>query len=347
MSQPTNMQSDDQNPGAFAASPGGRLRALRQSRGMEIERVAAQLHLERSVVEALESDQLDELPSPVFVAGYLRNYARLLGADPNPIIDAYRSLSPEQDAPIARTVQRQPPKKPARSGGIWIWGLSILLAGAAVGAAALWWQGRGAVDADMSALQPSASDSLLLDADQSATGASDETATSANAPLAESGEAETAAPVDSFGSTVAVPPDAIPLRRPIPSTPATTGVTTETTDTAAATSASGIIPAESLPTGTPPAAEPAPAQAPVSQEVVLQFSGTSWVDVRDAAGEVVLNGEMRAGDRRVLTGEPPYKLVIGNAAATQLLVGDKPLDLGSRAQGNVARFSLDPKAETE
>jgi histidyl-tRNA synthetase len=61
--------------------------------------------------------------------------------------------------------------------------------------------------------------------------------------------------------------------------------------------------------------------APKPPEVVLSFSGTSWIDVRDAAGKVVLTGEMRKGDRRVLSGQPPFSFVIGNAKAPPVHAG--------------------------
>jgi cytoskeleton protein RodZ len=77
-------------------------------------------------------------------------------------------------------------------------------------------------------------------------------------------------------------------------------------------------------------------------EVVATFSGPCWVDIRDAAGQVLLFGEMAAGDRRVLDGDPPYSLVVGNASATELTVGGRAFDLRAIAKGNVARFKLDP-----
>ena len=51
---------------------------------------------------------------------------------------------------------------------------------------------------------------------------------------------------------------------------------------------------------------------------------------------------MSEGDRERIQGEPPYSLVIGNAAAATIMVGDNRLDLDAIATGNVARFELDP-----
>lgn len=71
-------------PGDSAGVPtaGEQLAAARQSRGMSIGEIAQQLKLSPWQVEALESNDVKRLPSPVFVRGFIRNYARLLKLDP-------------------------------------------------------------------------------------------------------------------------------------------------------------------------------------------------------------------------------------------------------------------------
>ncbi|MFP4076482.1 MAG: DUF4115 domain-containing protein, partial [Halochromatium sp.] len=96
------------------------------------------------------------------------------------------------------------------------------------------------------------------------------------------------------------------------------------------------------PSATEPPADAEDAASATAAAVELNFSGPCWVDIRDATGEVLLFGEMSRGDRETLAGEPPYSLVIGNAAAVELSVGGAPYDLRSVARGNVARFELDP-----
>jgi cytoskeleton protein RodZ len=79
-----------------------------------------------------------------------------------------------------------------------------------------------------------------------------------------------------------------------------------------------------------------------SQTIELAFSGPCWVDIRDSTGKVLLFGEMKRDSRETLAGEPPYSLVIGNAAAAEITVAGQPFNLTSVARGNVARFKLDP-----
>lgn len=325
MSQPINSQSEDSRQPSSAESPGRQLRALRESRKLDIERIAAQLHLQRHVIEALEDDQFDRLPDRVFVIGYLHNYARLLGADPAPITAAYRAMVPAEDTQLVRSAG-QSGEHTHSAGHRWAWLIGLVLIGSAGLVGLFWWQ----ANTDQAASPPLAEST---DTTREPSEPEPVSASATGAAPQDERARPTDAPIDSFGSVASVPVEAIPLRQPatpLDPTAPSPAQTPETPPVAA------IAPAE-------PEEEPEPEPAAVSgKEIALEFTGTSWVDVRGADGRVVLNGEMRSGDRRVLTGEPPFKLVIGNVAATRMTVGGQIFDLKGRSQGNVARFSLDP-----
>ncbi|MDX2165333.1 MAG: helix-turn-helix domain-containing protein [Gammaproteobacteria bacterium] len=57
---------------------GNKLRLARERRGLSQEEAAKALCLNVEVINALECEQFDKLPSPVFVRGYIKNYANLL-----------------------------------------------------------------------------------------------------------------------------------------------------------------------------------------------------------------------------------------------------------------------------
>ncbi len=61
--------------------PGRVLAEARGSRNQTIAEIAQQLKLSASQVEALEADDYARLPGPVFVRGFVRNYARLMDLD--------------------------------------------------------------------------------------------------------------------------------------------------------------------------------------------------------------------------------------------------------------------------
>jgi len=61
-----------------SSTTGERLRYARELRGLTQFEVAKALCLNTRIIEALESDNFAELSSPVFIKGYIRNYANLL-----------------------------------------------------------------------------------------------------------------------------------------------------------------------------------------------------------------------------------------------------------------------------
>ena len=66
---------------AAPAHYGLALKAARERMGVRPSDVAASLHLEESVIRAMEEGQEGELPARVYVRGYIRAYANLLGLD--------------------------------------------------------------------------------------------------------------------------------------------------------------------------------------------------------------------------------------------------------------------------
>lgn len=68
---------------------GMQLANIRQQKGYSAEYVASKLHLRVRIIELLESGDFQLLPEPVFVMGYLRAYAKLLGISPEPLLAVF------------------------------------------------------------------------------------------------------------------------------------------------------------------------------------------------------------------------------------------------------------------
>src|SRR5258705_13667027 len=69
--------------------PGGAGAALlmeRRRQGLSLGDISRQLKLSVRQVEALERDDYSAYKGPVFIHGVIRNYAKLLGLDPEPLI---------------------------------------------------------------------------------------------------------------------------------------------------------------------------------------------------------------------------------------------------------------------
>lgn len=80
----TNAATDGHSP------IGARLREARENRTLTVETVASELNLDVSIIEAIENDDRENLPAPIFVQGYVRNYARLVGLPEEELVAGYR-----------------------------------------------------------------------------------------------------------------------------------------------------------------------------------------------------------------------------------------------------------------
>ncbi len=72
---------------------GQMLARTRQKRRREIKRIADQLCIRASYLEALENNQYDVFPGQVYAIGFLRTYATFLGLDPEELVDRYKKES--------------------------------------------------------------------------------------------------------------------------------------------------------------------------------------------------------------------------------------------------------------
>lgn len=80
--------------------PGRRLKQARELADLTQEDIAMQLHLRVQVVVDLEHDNFSAFKSHVFVRGYLRSYARLLGLPADEIVQSFNQLGiPEEIIP--------------------------------------------------------------------------------------------------------------------------------------------------------------------------------------------------------------------------------------------------------
>jgi cytoskeleton protein RodZ len=102
------------------AGPGKRLSGARQAKNLTVANVSQQLHLDPRLVTALENNDYDHLPEPIYVSGYLRNYARLLGLSEEEIVGAYQQLD-RPAPPILSELTRNAPRRPAANQSLIQW----------------------------------------------------------------------------------------------------------------------------------------------------------------------------------------------------------------------------------
>ena len=109
MSAGPETESGADHPVDGSASIGAQLAAARKARNLDIDRVARELKLDAAVIEALENDDSAALPAAIFVKGYLRSYARLVGLPEHRLLNSF-SRQPDELPPLTVTrVERKVP----------------------------------------------------------------------------------------------------------------------------------------------------------------------------------------------------------------------------------------------
>lgn len=87
---------------------GEKLAALRRERGKTLPDLEYATKIMGRMLSALENNRWDELPDPVYVRGYIRNYAQYLGVDPDPLIAEYErdTTTQPEHTPLRRIPER-------------------------------------------------------------------------------------------------------------------------------------------------------------------------------------------------------------------------------------------------
>lgn len=274
-----------ENRPAETAAIGRILADAREQQGLSIADVARQLRLGVKQIEALEADDYLGLPGNTFVRGFIRNYARLLQLDSDPLLQSFQQRVPSEA--LAMSVPPRGGEFSIYPSKRWVW-----YAGAA-------------------ALMVIAAPLLIYFA------------------LGRDG----APPVSAAKRVQSAPRQAI-VTLPQAASQQVTLPPAPQQDTSAAVQqpeAAINLPAQ------PVRAEGAPAG---SGRVVFKFDQESWTEVRDRDGKKIFSQLNSAGSEQIVTGEPPFTLVVGNAAHVSATYNGVPVDMTPYINVDVARLTL-------
>ncbi|MCW8906524.1 MAG: DUF4115 domain-containing protein [Sedimenticola sp.] len=345
-------QNDDQLQPPVEG-PGKQLRDIRIAKELDIARVASLLHLDVELLESLEADNYQRMPGTVFVQGYLRNYARLLGTPAQPILDAFRSYRPAEAAESDLSMRHLKPE--VRSSHTLVRLITWLIVIGILALVFTWWRGYlqwplglGLEQAVEQPAEPSPPQGELPAGGVLLPQPMVE-------PILEA-EPETGTAAPDSGLPQVEPPVGLPASPAESTSPelqpqsatgdATEEVATEVSQQPVAPEPSIVeAPAEEV---APPVSVEEPfGQAPAlpataGGSVQVAFSDNCWTDIRDNSGEFRLIGNKTAGESYRLGGEPPYTMVFGNASAVTITVNGESYDLEPHVRGNVARVTLNP-----
>ena len=342
------------------AAAGARLAQLREAKGWSIEDVSARLKVAGPKLRALEAGNLAPFPDTTFALGVARAYAKVLGADPAPFVDALRRergvpqpdlsmpASAGSDLPRGRVSLSLGSGAGAPRHRSWLWGVAAVIV--AVIAISMWRTNSGESSAWFSRLKSMASGSASQPVTASATVTEGATAgpVGASAPQGDQAQAAQAtAPSDiASGTETTAPSD---------TAPAAADTAPQAAANAAPASVAPAAPVTAAPAATANVAASAPAAAVVAPEAAsaVPVAGAStfaihatqdtWVSVRQKDGKEVFSGLIHGNDAREITGVEPLKITVGNKAGIgSMTIDGQPVDASkyASARGNVARFVL-------
>jgi cytoskeleton protein RodZ len=331
--------------------PGAYLKAAREARGWDLTYIAGAMHLDEETIVALESDDFEELISPVFVQGYLRKYARLIDEPSEPLLRAYRDRRPKEENEPRQDLRAASGKPEMHSNHAFVRIITFVILFLMLGLLVVWWQGylRDAepgfmdravdrINGEESPADPTVFPGMAVQQEAPPDGISDieRPFTYTVDDEGESPEAEANGGVAADGGET----------QPDPAT-----ATTETAE-AGESPATETETAEGEPAGEEGTAEAAtgsdgeqiaevPTVAAPVFTIDFHFDRNSWVDVRDGNGKLLVVGEKTGGSsEQVNSGKPPFSVVLGRANAVRVEVNGEPFDLAPHSRKNVARFKI-------
>src|SRR5690349_3951719 len=109
-------------------STGVELRALRESRGVSVDRIATATRIPVRMIEALERDDLHALPARPYLRGFVAAYGRELGLDPADAVARYfADVSPPPQTLIVAEPVTEPEGHTGRALLVAVLALAVLL----------------------------------------------------------------------------------------------------------------------------------------------------------------------------------------------------------------------------
>jgi len=355
---------------------GYQFKTARSAQNISIADVARELRLDQKIIIALESEDHAHLPVAAFVCGYIRNYAKFLKIQPEALIDYYKGEHKESSlSPQLKITKKQNINQPANLSRIItpiFWLLLLLLL--AFGGWKLWLYVQthypaeqvtqsldGMLDAPdidtatiENAVHNNDSNRLLLPEPEAIYDVpAGEEMIEAEKPLDKTLEEKTA------GSKSSTEQETGSLSADKSSLAGTTAAAEGSNSSQSTTAAAMALPEDvlsvaNLNTANLPSTDNTVVEklssaensqaldgTDKSDQLVVTFSGNSWVSIKDAENKILSSGLKKAGKTLLLKGKLPYQVFLGDARVVSISINGKIFDHSSYInKKNIARFRV-------
>jgi len=331
---------------------GGILKLEREKKGLSIDDVSDDLHLDKKIIYALENHNLEDLPEAAFVCGYIRNYARFLKLQPEPIVEDFKKeVNLMADLNAVKSVgDISYNRQEKRSHYLIFFLLIILFVGGYLG----WeyWKtqdhlmGNGNLADNFS--------EFTSNGDSESLSGSFALETESNQQQAQPEEVQVLETEANQESQATIEQEA-PVQQEIEQVEEQNQdvIAMETTAMEMVEDVVSEVPVENI--------EPQTVNTELEQEVnsestqlieeqkkvknqkkiKFRFSKDSWISVKDANNKSLVYDLMRAGEELELKGAVPIRVFLGDATGVSLTVEEEAFDLSSYInRKNIAKFNV-------
>lgn len=309
---------------------GNVLKAEREAQGLSLSEVCKSLRLSVNQIQAIEEDDFANLPKQSIVRGFIRNYARLLKIDAEPILKAFQNIVPDE-APLSLSV-----KATADESVIGAKEMKFtpkIIANIAFGLMVLF----ALAYLYTHYIKPHAKtvDGLALNADEIQKISPDMMPLPLPNPVNQPSKNETtsAVSIQNVGATETSNSDKTnDFQSSMASTfekKLNTQATIESTQAEATLPALNPLPIANI-NGAP---------LPGESQLSFKLNEQSWVRVETPDGKKIFSELLQAGSQ-TLNAKPPFTIIIGNASATKIAINNIDYDLTPVTRANVARVQI-------
>ena len=294
----------------------------RQAQNLTIDNITERLKIPGRIIIALEESDLTALPESIFTQGYIRAYARFLEIPEDSVLTTYNRALPYESRQGLKSSSSMPNETNSQSPWVKLVSIILLVVGvaAAIYAGYQYYQEKADImDSELEAKEGIFTGNSLdspgkkhLDIKQNARLSEDGELLVGVKPI--NGKVTDDKVFDNKAGDGNASPSLNPAANAITTSPEDKnsnidfGVNSETTSDK-----------EKIEKGTP-----ATKQKAVAKVDVIEFTAEedAWLEVRDASSTRLFYNILKQGVSKSFEGRAPFRLSLGNARTTQVLIND-------------------------
>jgi cytoskeleton protein RodZ len=338
----------------------------RNAKKLTLKDISNNLRLSIKQVEALENNNFSSLPPAVITRGFIRNYARFLELDAEPLLASYRVRMPDvlpSTLSVKTSMNQVMPGKESSSISklVWLSGLIFLVVAAGLyyvnymqKSAPQVTESIASTTVEAAAPEVAALPEVALPAAERLAQAEADAEAAVDAPAAVIGDVKEMPNQASSNAAAALPK----TEQAHPVAASSSAVTTQNLQLPKETNVDfNTLKENAAKTATAPAVTkttPTEVKVPdlakngqkpdssiMAKAVNIAATEQTWVRVTDKTGAIVYEKMLSANSEDGFNGLPPFKVLIGNAKATKLTFLGQNIDLSDKTKNNIARLTLE------